>query len=151
MENNENGKSFRKAVFIVVYRKDKEEIKYLLLKRELNWKGWEFPKGGLEEGESEVEAVKREIKEETGLRAKKINRHSLKGRYYFKKKNSHLPYIGQTYTLYSAEVNNDKIRYDKREHSDYRWLNFKEAIRKLTWTNQKRSLRVVNSYLTREN
>ena len=30
---------------------------------------WQFPQGGLEEGESTMEAVKREIHEETGIRA----------------------------------------------------------------------------------
>ncbi|VVC00141.1 RNA pyrophosphohydrolase [uncultured archaeon] len=40
---------------------------FLLLHRVLNWKGWEFCKGGIEEGENPVEAVLREAMEETGL------------------------------------------------------------------------------------
>jgi len=45
--------TYRKAVFVVVYRETKtgKDRKYLILKRKLHWKGWEFPKGGLEKGE----------------------------------------------------------------------------------------------------
>ena len=60
---------FRKGVFIVVYTNDKGKIKYLLLKRKLHWKGWEFPKGGIKKGEGILKAVKRELKEEAGLAA----------------------------------------------------------------------------------
>ena len=50
---------YRKGFFIVTYSRTKEGIKYLILKRKLHWKGWEFPKGGLEKGESFEKAVKR--------------------------------------------------------------------------------------------
>src|SRR3989338_2427952 len=46
-----------------------ENGKLLLLHRALHWKGWEFPKGGVEAGESEEKALLREIEEETGLKA----------------------------------------------------------------------------------
>jgi hypothetical protein len=39
---------YRKAVFIVVYRRTKnifnKQNKLLILKRKLHWAGWEFPK-----------------------------------------------------------------------------------------------------------
>ena len=64
---------YRKAVFIVAYSKINNKIEYLLLKRKLHWKGWEFPKGGAEEKENNLDAVKRELKEETGLKILNIN------------------------------------------------------------------------------
>jgi len=42
---------YRKAVFVLLYSKTKKWIEYLLLKRKLHWKGWEFPKGKIEPGE----------------------------------------------------------------------------------------------------
>lgn len=33
---------------------------------------WQMPQGGLEEGESPLEAVKREVREETGIKAKNL-------------------------------------------------------------------------------
>ena len=53
----------RKGAVAIIFRQDE----FLILKRELNWKGWEFVKGSIDEGEDEETAVKREIREETGL------------------------------------------------------------------------------------
>ena len=133
---------FRKAVFIVTYRKN--PVEYLVLKRKLHWKGWEFPKGGVEK-ENLIKAVKRELFEETGLRARKIRRFPIKGKFkYDKKTQEERNFFGQSFTLFSAEVKNKKVVYDKLEHSTYKWLPFNKAIKILTWPNQKRSLKIVN-------
>ena len=71
---------YRKAVFIVVYRKEKDKILYLILKRKLHWKGWEFPKGGTEKREKLVQTLERELKEETGQSAIKIIKFNLNGK-----------------------------------------------------------------------
>src|SRR3989344_1192122 len=94
----------RKGVFIIVYRKEKDKLSYLILKRKLHWKGWEFPKGGIEKGE--------------------------------------------TFSLYSVELKNKKIEIDKHEHSDYQWLLFNKTIKKLTWPNQRRCLRIVDKKIS---
>ncbi len=60
--------SVRKGVNGIIYSKEKDGIFFLVLHRVLNWKGWEFPKGGIEKTDSVDEiALRREIKEETGL------------------------------------------------------------------------------------
>ena len=58
---------YREAVFVVVYCLENKIPEYLILNRKLHWKGWEFPKGGIEPGEKIDSAVWREVKEETGL------------------------------------------------------------------------------------
>jgi len=65
-------KKIRRAIFIVVYTQTKQGIKYLILKRKLHWKGWEFPKGGIKKYELRRFAIRRELKEETGLKPLKI-------------------------------------------------------------------------------
>lgn len=139
----------RRALFIVTYALVGKEIKYLILKRKLHWKGWEFPKGGINFFELKRFALKRELKEETGLVPIKINSFSEKGLYkYNKKYRDRKGFDGQNYQLYSAEVEySKKIKLDKIEHSDYKWMKFKEAIKNLTWENQKACLKIVNDSL----
>lgn len=139
-------KIFRKAVFIVTYKIDSKNLKpqYLVLHRYKHWKGWEFPKGGIDSGENAIQTVKREVKEESGLKIIKIKRFNIKGSYKYPKILKDRPHIkGQTYTLFSAQVKEGKINIDKKEHSCYLWLPFEKAVKKLTWSNQKRCLRIV--------
>ena len=142
----------RPAVFIIVYAKTLREIKYLLLKRKLHWKGWEFPKGKIEKGEKKKETAKREAHEETGLRIlkNKIKKFNYSGKYLYHKKLPDRPgYIGQSFTLFAGEVKKGKIKLDKKEHSGHKWFGFEEAIKKLHWKNQKESLKIVNEWLVK--
>ena len=139
---------YRKAVFVAVYRKNENNIDYLLLKRKLHWKGWEFPKGGLEKNELIKDAIIREVKEETGLKSGKIINHRKKGKYnYDKIYSDRRGYKGQMYSLYSCEVKSGRIKIDSIEHSDYKWLSYGDALKRLTHENQKDSLRIVNRLL----
>ncbi|MDP3882417.1 MAG: NUDIX domain-containing protein [Nanoarchaeota archaeon] len=142
-------KRYRPAVFAVVYKKEGKKISYLLLKRKLHWKGWEFAKGGIEKGESQLDAAKREVKEETGLRIVKMGKYNVRGRYPYNliAKKSRPRYCGQTYSLYSAEVKDGKIRGDGKEHDGFVWVEFGKAIKTLTWPNQRKCLRIVNKSL----
>lgn len=139
---------YRKAVFIVVFQRADEGIKYLVLKRKLHWKGWEFSKGGVEPGESEVKTVKREILEETGCKPQKIIRFKEQGKYkYDKYLPDRKPWTGQSYKLYGAEIKCNRVKIDKKEHSSYKWLDFKKAYDRLTWNDQKKCLKIVDNYL----
>ncbi|MDO8623625.1 MAG: NUDIX domain-containing protein [archaeon] len=142
---------YREAVFVVTYSTIGNKIYYLILKRKLHWKGWEFPKGGMKFLETKKHAVKRELKEETGLKPLKIKKFNIKGQYNYHKEFSDRPGInGQNYTLFAVETRRGKVKLDKLEHSDYKWMNFNEATKKVTWTNQKKCLKVVDSYLLNE-
>lgn len=141
---------YRKAVFILPYAKAKNGIEYLLLKRKLHWKGWEFAKGKIEKGESKKQAAKRELKEETGHSELKgrVKKFNFSGRYKYHKLLHDRPgFIGQTFSLYAAEVKKGKVSLDRKEHNDYKWVPFSAALEMLKWPNQKKSLKIVNSWL----
>ena len=37
-----------------------------------------------------------------------------------------------------------------KEHSDYLWADYKTALKKLTWPNQRKCLKIVNDYLSKK-
>ena len=143
-------KKIRRAIFIVVYTQTKQGIKYLILKRKLHWKGWEFPKGKVENFEifNKKKTALREVEEETGLKPlkKTLKKYKVSGRYLYKLKlKDRSEYAGQTYTLFSVEVPfSKKLKFDKKEHSSGKWVTFRPASKMLTWQNQKKCLKIVN-------
>jgi len=142
---------YREGVFVVVYAKCFDKIKYLLLNRKLHWSGWEFPKGGIEKNESSINSVKREVVEETGLVPLKITSYNVFGKYKYKNSlKDRAGIIGQTYSLYSAEVKKPflfGVKLDEKEHSGYKWVDFEKAMKMLTYENQKNCLDYVNSQI----
>ena len=144
-------KEYRPGVFIVTYRKSDNKIFYLILKRKLHWKGWEFPKGGINNKKQILEEVKRELKEETGQILIKVKSFNVSGKYYYDKEYKDRPgFNGQTYLLFSAEIKNERINLDNIEHSGYKWLEFEKAWAKLKWPNQRICLRIVNKDLMKK-
>lgn len=144
-------KKYRKGIFLVVYRKKRYKIRYLILKRKLHWKGWEFPKGGKKAGESDFDTIRRELCEETGLKPVSVHRYDKKGKYqYDKGAVEDRNFYGQTFVLYSAQVDSMKIKLDKLEHENFKWVDFDEAMLRLTWPNQRQSLKTVHERLTRK-
>ncbi|MFA5259536.1 MAG: NUDIX domain-containing protein [Candidatus Pacearchaeota archaeon] len=142
---------YRKGVFIVTYRKEKGKIWYLLLKRKLHWKGWEFPKGGAENNESLRQTAIRELKEETGQKVTKVKSYPIKGKYlYDKEYEDRKGFIGQSYQLFSAEVKSGCVIFDKHEHSGYKWLEFDKAFSMLTFPDKKVCLNYINKRLIKK-
>ena len=145
-------KEFRKAVFVIVYSKNKEKkFEYVVLKRKKHWKGREFVKGEIEKGEKKIDTAKRETKEETGLKILKIKKFDISGKYRYQHEFKDRPgIIGQTFDLFAVEVTKGKIRINQKEHYSGEWLSFKKALKKFTWPNQRRCLRIVNKWVNQK-
>lgn len=141
-------RKFRKYVFIIPFLRRKTP-KFLILHRIKNWRGWEFPKGGLKEGEDEIECLKREIREEIGAKRFKI---IAKTKYFIKYKfpkgflkDSHIYYGAKGY-VFLVELFNKKVKIDKREHNKFLWVTKEEALELLTHKNHKNALKYVCRY-----
>ena len=138
-----------KSAGAVIFRKEKGTVKYLLLhypstKRGAKSDYWDFPKGHIEKGEKELDTVKREVKEETGLEDLKF----IEGfrewiKYFFKHKGQT---IFKIVTFYLAETKTKDVKVSF-EHIGYAWLPYKEALKQLTFKNAKEILKKANEYL----
>ncbi|UZE94178.1 MAG: NUDIX domain-containing protein [Candidatus Pacearchaeota archaeon] len=141
-------KRFRKGIFCVVYALP---LRYLLLHRKLHWKGWEFPKGGKKEKEILENTVKREVREETGLKIIKIKRFPVKGKFrYDKKTQEEWKAKGFNYVLFSCKVKKARVRISRKEHNKYKWYDYNEAIKLLKWPSQRKSLKIVNKFIKQD-
>ena len=71
------------------------------------------------------------------------------GKYLYTKPLKDRPGIqGQTFTLFAAEVRrNSKVTLDPKEHIGFRWVSFNKALKMLTWSDQRKSLRIVDTWL----
>jgi len=143
---------YRKAVFVLPYAKTSRGFQYLLLKRKLHWKGWEFAKGKIEPGEEKIKTARRELREETGHKARRIRQMGFSGKYNYKKMLKDRPGIkGQTFLLFAAEIKRTgKVSLDPKEHDGFQWADYKTSLKLLKWPNQKKSLRIVDSWLKKQ-
>jgi len=127
----------------IIYRRTDSKIEYLLLKRQPERNGfWQPVTGGMEEGETREEALRREVTEETGV---KNIVTLMEGLYYFEFSD---PNPNQEY-VYAVEISpSEKIVFDSKEHSEHRWCSFQEAQQLLHWKGNKEALEKLNTILT---
>ncbi|MGB9707737.1 MAG: NUDIX domain-containing protein [Candidatus Pacearchaeota archaeon] len=139
-------KRLRKGVFVVVF--SLKPLRYLLLRRKLHWKGWEFPKGGVIAREKIENTVRREVQEETGLKVLNIIPFKSKGEFtYDKKTQRERKAKGFSYILFGCEVKKGRVKISKKEHDNFKWLSYAKAVKLLRWPNQKKAIRIVNDAL----
>ena len=105
--------------------------------------------GHIDTKETPLGAARRELKEETGNFPIRIKNFKIKGRYPYSKELSDRKGIyGQTFTLFSAEIKKTKkIKIDKKEHLSFEWCSFEKALKKLTYSDQKKCLKIVNKWI----
>jgi 8-oxo-dGTP pyrophosphatase MutT (NUDIX family) len=142
-----------KSAGAIIFRKENGKIFYLLLyypslshRAEKNF--WDFPKGHIEKGENEIDTIKREIFEETGIKEFKIlDGFKEKIKYFFR-------WQGKTIlkfvTFYLAETKEKEVKISP-EHIDWRWADFETALSLLTHQNSKEILKKAHSFLERKN
>ncbi len=119
------------------------EIKYLILN--YSYGHWDFPKGNIEFGETEIETIKREVMEETGIEDIKLIEGFRQQIFYKYRKKSKL--VNKSVIYYLAETNSNKVTLSF-EHINFAWLNFNDALEKLSFDNSKRVLKNAKEFLS---
>ena len=99
---------------------------------------WDFPKGHIDDGETEIQTALRELGEETGIEQVKVVdgfRDTIT--YTF---SGGQEQIGKEVVFFLATTKESKVTLS-HEHIDYSWLDFDSAFSRLTYDNACQVLR----------
>jgi len=142
-----------RAAGIVLFRQVDGQRRYLLLRSALTRRlVWEFPKGGIEDGESEREAAERELREETGVAV-----DSYRLRDGFREEEHYLfthtdggerSLVVKRVVYFLAETEAADIVIS-REAAEFRWLSYAEARDLLRFPEKRRVLERAEGWLRR--
>jgi NADH pyrophosphatase NudC (nudix superfamily) len=127
----------RRDVQAVIFGDFDGEERFLLVKK-LDFSAqkyrWRLLKGGVKTGETEIEALKREIFEEVGLENVQVLGKVYSYQFTFKS-------VKHLVSSYKVKVNpHERIKLQKSEIVSYVWVSKHKAVRMLHWKNEKRAL-----------
>ena len=111
----------------------KKELEVLIIRQ--NQGHWCFPKGHVEEGETERETALREVKEETGLDFRFING--------FREETHYSPREGveKDVVWFIGTPTGGRLKRQKEEIAEIQWVSLVEASALLTYDNDKQMFR----------
>jgi len=124
-----------------VFHIDQKGRKYLLLRYPAGH--WDFPKGNVEKGETEIDTVVREIWEETGIKGISRVGDFRREIEYFYKRDGKLVHKSVVFLLMRSETESVRLSH---EHQEYGWFSLDSAIKKVTYSNSKRVLHDADGY-----
>ncbi|MGV8141322.1 MAG: bis(5'-nucleosyl)-tetraphosphatase [Candidatus Woesearchaeota archaeon] len=131
-----------KSCGAIVYRVDKNSgsRQYLLVLQGIS-KVWGFPKGHVDKDETEYETASREVFEETGLKIEFVDRFRVSLSYKPK------PDIHKNVVFFLAKALTEEIKIDSNEILGYAWLNFNDALKRITFNNSKALLHKAETFI----
>ena len=130
-----------KSCGAVVFRKN-SKVEYLLLHYEAGH--WDFVKGNVEPNESEKDTAMRELKEETGILEAHFIEDFRDTINYFYKRGGKTIYKEVIFFLIQTKDSRVKL---SSEHIGYEWLDYQEALERLTFKNAKKVLQKAHEFL----
>ena len=140
----------------ILFKRADGKIQYLLLKT-IPRRGafWQPITGGLVEGETKIEALKREVREETGITnilktIEDVHYYEVPDPSlieYFKRHGQACKHVKEY--VFGVEVSSDEgVVLDGKEHSDFRWCSFQEALKLMEYEGYKDALKKLDRILS---
>jgi 8-oxo-dGTP pyrophosphatase MutT (NUDIX family) len=141
----------QRAAGIVLYRTAGPERLYLLVRSALTRRPiWEFPKGGVEAGETDGEAAERELREEAGLALGEyevVDGFREEERYVFTQGGgSGRTLIVKQVVYFLAQAHTDRVEISV-EAEEFRWVTRQEGERLLRFPGKRLVLERADAFL----
>ena len=136
---------YERSYGAVVYRKDKHANMYLLLLYERDGKQyWDFPKGGAEAGEDAFDAMRAEVKEETGITQLDMASGFKEKTHYMFRNAGEL--VSKDVVFFLARTEQEKVTVSF-EHKDADWYTYEEAMKIMKFKDSKDVLTKAHEFL----
>ena len=130
---------------IPIYKEQDGKFSVLILKHPDSHDGpsagfWGFPKGHKEEGESDIQAARRELAEEAGIdRCEIIDKIKFTDHYFMEFKGNQFDKTVTYFPAFAAEKSGNIDSIHNQEHGesiDLKWVDLSELTNYLTFKNQ---------------
>ena len=134
-----------KSAGVIVFRRAADQCLFLLvLSRQTKRALWEFPKGGVEKGETLREAALRELSEETGIAEAEITLvpdfQRAEDYRFTTGDDGRRTLIHKHVTYFLGETSKAEIILSDKESSEFAWVELTDALKRVRYAKRKRLL-----------
>lgn len=133
---------YEKSCGAVVYREEGRDLRFLLVKNK-NGRHWGFPKGHMEQGETEQQTAIREVREETGLQIEICDG--------FRETSVYRPFgrIKKQVVFFVAKGKSHQVTLQRTEIDTFQWATLYEAMKLFRYENDIRVLTEAEKWILR--
>ncbi|MCQ2471560.1 MAG: NUDIX domain-containing protein [Clostridia bacterium] len=135
---------YERSCGAVVFREIGGMTRFLLIKNKRS-AHWGFPKGHVEQGETDQQTAYREVLEETGIRINILPDFVTKSQYSIQGK------VEKSVNIYLATTEDTNTIIQKEEIEDYVWLGYEKAKTRLKFENDHAILDKAVDYIAKNN
>lgn len=137
-----------KSCGVIVYQ-DKPDTRYLIVKSKANGH-WGFPKGHIEENETEIDAARREVKEETGLDVLIHEGFKTSMEYEISEISEISEITRKEVILFLGTPTSTSVTIQEGEIAMYKWSTFTDTLNLLEYESQKQILKQAHKFLNQK-